>query len=201
MGSPERNDYDPSSGFATQVYTQRIPACPGRRDRRRGQTALHADELHQLERRPPGLAGAALLVDALAGYRPAAGTERGVLLWLPRPYPTAGRHVGGLAHRHRGRFSFSANGDHRETGRDDPGGRSACRVYCRLTDAARHLPLLVSHGRKHGDPPAAWSYEPAGFRRQYRPGSAVSPALRLLPGLPTSPPPAFLGGVRYTYSG
>ena len=88
--------------------------------------------------------------------------------------------------------SFPQPGDRGVAG-DHAGGRSVARhpdldrsrrtcgqpgqtdcLHPRQPVAAGDLPLLVSHGREHGDPPAARAYPPAPVCRRHRWESALS---------------------------
>src|SRR5438132_6375090 len=72
--------HDPPARRTAPLRPQRAPPRPRRRHRRRGEAALPADELHRLERRPPRLAGAALLAAPRAGPTAAARHQRALRL-------------------------------------------------------------------------------------------------------------------------
>src|SRR5437870_1210858 len=94
--------HDPPARRAATLRPQRAPARPRRRHRRRGAAAHPPDELHRLERRPPRLAGAALLAAARPGPDAAARRQRGLRLRRPRQHAVTERGLGSLAGDHGG---------------------------------------------------------------------------------------------------
>src|SRR5689334_17972116 len=109
-----RLSYATPARSATKIHAKRIPTGPRRADGRRSAASLHAHELDLLERRPPGLAGTALLADPDAEWENlAARTERSVLLRLPSLHATSRRDTNSVARHRRSLRSVPGHADHR----------------------------------------------------------------------------------------
>src|SRR5262249_34455640 len=131
-----------------------------------------ADELHKLERRPPRLAGAALLATARPGPYAVSGRERAVRLRCARERAAARRDLVGVEPDHRGGRPVARRA-HDPAAARGATARPERHLHLRQLTAAGDLPLLVPHRREHGDPPAARTRRAPRVRREHRRRSAL----------------------------
>src|SRR5689334_23240244 len=94
------------------LRAQRVPTRPGRRLGRGRASPLPADELHQLERRTPRLAGAALLALVRPGADALAARPGAVRQWRVCMHTVARCDVGSVACYHRSCRSLARRAHH-----------------------------------------------------------------------------------------